>query len=193
MLAGPNGAGKSTFYYTLVDKGFRTGVFVNTDVIASRMQLQGKISEHLIDFHAGRETLGIVAGFIKNRTDFTRESTLSGQEILRSINNAKAAAFETNLVYVGLEHVNLSIQRVAARVESGGHDIPLDAIRRRYEKSIRNLVKACHIADNVIFFDNSSNDGYSPLAQIISGRLSWLSYEQPSWLKKVLKEWTPAV
>lgn len=193
MLAGPNGAGKSTFYNMLVEQGFRTGVFVNPDVIASRLQLQGKISEHLIDVHAGRETLRLVADVIKNRIDFTRESTLSGQEILRSINNAKAADFETNLVYVGLENVNLSIQRVATRVESGGHDISLDAVRRRYEKSIRNLVKACNIADNVIFFDNSSSNGYRPLAQIISGRISWLSFERPSWLKKALKEWMPAV
>ena len=193
MLAGPNGAGKSTFYETLSLLGFRAGKFVNPDVIASSLRREGNVSEQLIDYHAGRETLTTVAEYIKNQVDFTRESTLSGHEILRSMARAQAVGYEVNLVYIGLSGVELSVNRVAIRVASGGHDIPVEAIRRRYKKSIRNAARACHVADNVIFYDNSSDKGYYPLAQIRLGRLLWFSFKSSNWLNKLLSEWIPLV
>lgn len=193
VLAGPNGAGKSTFYETFSLLGFRTGKFVNPDVIANRLRLEGKVSENLIDYYAGREALRTVADCIENQVDFTRESTLSGHEILRSMELAKAAGYDVNLVYIGLNGVELSVTRVAIRVACGGHDIPAEAIRRRYEKSIRNAARACHIADNIIIYDNSSDKGYYPLAQIRLGRLSWFSFRSSNWLNKLLSEWIPMV
>ena len=193
VLAGPNGAGKSTFYETFSLLGFRTGKFVNPDVIATGLRQEGNVSEKLIDYHAGRETLRTVADCVKNQVDFMRETTLSGHEILRSMERAQAAGYEVNLVYIGLDEVELSVNRVATRVACGGHDIPAEAIRRRYEKSIRNAGRACRLADNVIFYDNSSDNGYYPLAQIRSGRLSWFSFRRSGWLNKLLGEWVPLV
>lgn len=166
---------------------------MNPDVIANRLRREGKVSEHLIDNHAGREALRTVADYIENQVEFTRESTLSGHEILRSMERAKAADFAVNLVYIGLNGVELSVNRVATRVACGGHDIPAEAIRRRYDKSIRNAARACRLVDNIIFYDNSSDEGYYPLAQIRSGRLSWFSSKSSDWLNKVLSEWIPMV
>ncbi len=193
LLAGPNGAGKSTFYRTLTELGFCAGKFINPDEIAVRFFKEGKIREQQVDFRSGREALRQVSEYITSQVDFSRESTLSGHEILRSIERAKEAGFETNLIFIGLNSVELSIHRVATRVASGGHNVPMDSVRRRYEKSIRNAAKACRLVDNVIFFDNSSDKGYYPLAKVISGRIIWLSCERRDWLNKVLKEWTPIV
>lgn len=193
MLAGPNGAGKSTFYHTLTNLDFRTGRFINPDVIADRLRKVDKIRESYVDFRTGRETLKLVAEYTARQIDFTRESTLSGREILRSIVRATEAGYEANLIYIGLNSVELSIHRVATRVALGGHDILLEAVKRRYQKSFRNAVKACRLVDNVFFYDNSSDTGYYPLAQIKFGRLSWLSNRRNDWLNKLLKEWTPRV
>ena len=42
--------------------------------------------------------------------------------------------------FCGLHSVELHMQRVAARVSRGGHDIPADKIRARYDSSRENLL-----------------------------------------------------
>ncbi len=42
-------------------------------------------------------------------------------------------------MFVWLPSPDLSIQRVAARVRAGGHFVPEETIRRRYEGGLRNL------------------------------------------------------
>lgn len=43
-------------------------------------------------------------------------------------------------MYFWLESPELAIARVRRRVESGGHSVPEDVIRRRYERGRRNKV-----------------------------------------------------
>ena len=51
----------------------------------------------------------------------------------------------------------MAVERVAARVRSGGHSIPEDVIRRRYERSLENLFNHyMPIADGWIMIDNAS-------------------------------------
>ena len=42
-----------------------------------------------------------------------------------------------------------------ARAASGGHDVPEDKIKSRYEKSLRNLSPLARIADRTRVVDNS--------------------------------------
>ncbi|MEC4818058.1 MAG: hypothetical protein SAK29_33030 [Scytonema sp. PMC 1069.18] len=49
------------------------------------------------------------------------------------------------------------MERVSRRVESGGHNIPEEVIRRRYERGRRNLTKLyLTLCDTWIIYDNSS-------------------------------------
>jgi|GEM_PF-5004108 len=68
---------------------------------------------------------------------------------------AKDAGYKVNLVYVGVDDPSVSLGRVADRVSKGGHDVPTEAIERRYELSLKNLPKAAAIADYVAVYDNS--------------------------------------
>lgn len=45
------------------------------------------------------------------------------------------------LIYLALPDVNVSIRRVAERVAHGGHHIPEVDIRRRFPRSLRNLLQ----------------------------------------------------
>lgn len=47
--------------------------------------------------------------------------------------------WRVELVYLALPTVQLSHDRVAERVAHGGHDIPSEAIDRRFARSLRNL------------------------------------------------------
>lgn len=45
------------------------------------------------------------------------------------------------LFFLWLPSEELAIQRVAARVDQGGHKIPEPIIRRRYQRGLTNLLK----------------------------------------------------
>lgn len=69
--------------------------------------------------------------------------------------DAQAAGFSVSLYYTILDSVERNIERVKQRVEAGGHDIPEDDIRRRYDGSLRKLSEALKIADEAVLIDNS--------------------------------------
>jgi len=54
-----------------------------------------------------------------------------------------------------LDSPELNVLRVAERVSRGGHDIPADVIRRRYETAFGRLPHALRLADSSLLFDNS--------------------------------------
>ena len=60
-----------------------------------------------------------------------------------------------NIWYAGLASVELHLQRVAARVRKGGHDIPEPDIRQRWTASVVNLTKLIPLVANLRVYDNS--------------------------------------
>jgi len=53
----------------------------------------------------------------------------------------------------------LAISRVATRVKEGGHHIPEDVIRRRYNSGIKNFYNLyLENIDNWLFVNNSGDD-----------------------------------
>lgn len=70
---------------------------------------------------------------IRNNTDFTFEITLGGNTITHTLLDAIAAGMPVSVWYFGLESAEQYIERVAARVARGGHDIPEELIRSRYK------------------------------------------------------------
>ena len=110
VIGGPNGAGKSTYTEGLAARGYPLGEVVNPDVIAAN--LPGPDATR--DARAGRETLRRTRALIASGRTFSRETTLSGSEILRTMRAAKNAGFTVNLFFVGVDSVDVS------RVVSGG-------------------------------------------------------------------------
>jgi hypothetical protein len=52
---------------------------------------------------------------------------------------AKSRGFEVVLIYIGTESVEINLARIKNRVLQGGHDVPEKDVRRRYQRSFRNL------------------------------------------------------
>ncbi len=78
--------------------------------------------------------------YIRRREEFGFETTLAGKGYLRMIRRLLADGWQVDLYYLWLPTVELAIERVAERVAHGGHDIPRQAIIRRYPRSISNLL-----------------------------------------------------
>jgi predicted ABC-type ATPase len=59
------------------------------------------------------------------------------------------------LIYLALPSAEIAIERVAARVKLGGHDIPQATIVRRFHRSLNNLVaRYIPLVDRWKVFDN---------------------------------------
>jgi hypothetical protein len=78
---------------------------------------------------------------------------------------AKSRGFEVVLIYIGTESVEINLARIKNRVLQGGHDVPEKDVRRRYQRSFRNLPIALARADHTILFDNSTEEGYRRLSE----------------------------
>jgi predicted ABC-type ATPase len=98
---------------------------------------------------------------------------------------AKARGFTVVLVYVALKDAELNVQRVRERVAAGGHAVPAEDIRRRYERSLVNAAAATRIADSTVLFDNS-REGCRKLAEVECGIVTWVAPELPDWARRVL-------
>lgn len=149
ILGGPNGSGKSSAYAKLQLES----VWVNADEIAK--ELTGSSDGRAAAMAAGRATIRKLAEMIETKTSFIYETTLSSQQSVNLMRDAKAAGFSVALYYVALDTVERNIERVRQRVEAGGHDIPEDDIRRRYEGSLDKLAAALGHADEALLMDNS--------------------------------------
>jgi predicted ABC-type ATPase len=150
ILGGPNGSGKSSAYAKLQ----LDGVWINADEIAKA--LTGTGDGRAAAMAAGRAAIRQLAEMIATKTSFIYETTLSSQQSINLMRDAKAAGFSVDLYYTALDSVETNIERVRQRVEAGGHDIPEDDIRRRYKGSLDKLTAALKLADEALLIDNSA-------------------------------------
>lgn len=87
-----------------------------------------------------------------------------------------------------MNSVELHIDRVAQRVDQGGHHIPEEDIRRRYQTSMENLPKAMRLADRTIIYDNS--EVYQVQAEVYRGLTRFQREPMQPWANQALKNWT---
>ncbi len=156
IIAGPNGAGKTTFALKFLPA---VGClhFVNADLIAAGLSPLAPSVELMA---ASRLFLREIDAHVAERHDFGFETTLAGRGHLRLVDRLRGDGWRVELVYLALPDVRISEMRVAERVAHGGHDIPTQAIQRRFPRSLSNLLHDYgHRVDRTRCFLNS---GESP-------------------------------
>lgn len=148
LIGGPNGSGKTV----LVDQVVKEDniEFLNLDNIAA--------TKHISNVAAARQLLGEdLPRVLSSGQSFVLESTLSGTSDARIIKMAHDLEYKVVFVFAFLASVEQNIKRVAQRVSMGGHDVDVEVIRRRYEKSLHNFHKIIPIVDKWILFYNGEN------------------------------------
>lgn len=123
---------------------------------------------------------------LRNAESFAVETTLAGKNYLRMMLRARRQGFEIVLVYIGTEHVEINLLRIRNRVLAGGHDVPPEDVRRRYERSFKNLPIAIERADHTILFDNSTEEGYRLVAILSPTESQWLN-APPRWAAELAR------
>ncbi len=156
VLAGINGAGKSsiggaTFRASGAD-------YFNPDE-AARELMDTRPGRTLAEANADAWQIGraLLERAIQERLTFAFETTLGGNTIPRLLGEAAKSGIEILVWYVGLKSPELHIERVAARVRRGGHPIPEETIRLRYERSRLNLIQLLPSLTALRIYDNSDH------------------------------------
>ena len=125
---------------------------------------------------------------VERRVDFAFETTLSGRTYARLFRRMRAVGFEIVLFYLWIPSAEFSAQRVASRVANGGHDIPANAIARRYLKSLCNLFRLyMPLSDRTLIFNNSGERA-ALIADIGGGKESIVDREIYSSIQQQIQE-----
>jgi len=153
IIAGPNGAGKTTFANEFLPIEGECLNFINADLIAKGLS---PFQPEKVALKAGKLMLQQMNEMASKGKSFAVETTFSSKDYVGRINNWKASSYYIIVYYLKLQSVELAIERVKLRVSKGGHNIPEDVIRRRYERSWLNFQRIYRqLADVWTVFDNS--------------------------------------
>ncbi len=199
VLAGCNGAGKSS----IGGEAFRaagTGFF-DPDAAARRiMQANAArgtvVSQTQANAEAWEQGVRLLRRAIAERRDYAFETTLGGDTIARLLGDAASAGHQVRAWFVGLESVELHVDRVRRRVAKGGHDIPVAAIRQRFTRGRINLIRLLPRLAELRVYDNSveadPDAGATPELRLVlhwrDGRIAGPAdlRQTPEWAKPIV-------
>ena len=153
IISGCNGSGKTTASYMMLPELLDCSEYVNSDEFAKHLSPFAPESAYIT---ASRLMLRKVNYLFDKREDFCIETTLATRSLLKMVRNAQEKGYYVTVLYFWLNSPDMAVERVAARVRAGGHDIPEETIRRRYNVGLSYLfhtyIPEC---DKWILADNS--------------------------------------
>jgi len=151
VLAGVNGAGKSSLLGMLLQQDGAT--WFNPDAFTRQLVERGWPLQDANATAWQEGTHRLRAAMADNR-DYAFETTLGANTIPKLLREA-CQQHEVTVWFCGLESIELHLQRVAERVANGGHDIPEEKIRQRYDSSRLNLIELLPHLTTLHVYDNS--------------------------------------
>lgn len=180
VVAGPDGAGRST-YVDLVLEPVVGLPFVNADRIAAA-EWPGEELQHAYD--ASAAAAAVRERLLAARRSFITETVFSHESKVVLVQAASSAGYLVHL-HVLVVPVDLSVARVAQRVDEGGHDVPEDKIRQRHARLWDLVVTAAAIAMQTRVF-GSTGPRFDLIAHLRFGRPVTGS-QWPSWTPDPLR------
>lgn len=179
VIAGPNGAGKSTATPELIGDTLHLTEFVNADVIARGLS---PFEPERAALSAGRIMLQRLRELAGQRSSFGFETTLASRTFAPWIEVLIQSGYKFELLFLWLPRVETSLLRVQTRVRLGGHHVPEEVIRRRYEGGLDNFFNLYSpLASTWAMYDNSRKKpllvakGRGPLTTDVGNEEAWES------------------
>ena len=187
VLVGPNGAGKSSLYDRVI--GPTTHLeFVNADLIALQRWPEDPAGK---SYDAAAVATERRSELIDARQSFVTETVFSHESKLGLVHSALDGGYLVTLHVVMVPEA-LAVARVEARVRSGGHSVPEEKIRGRYERLWVLVAEAIRIATAAVVYDNSR--GATPfrvVARFEHGSIV-AQAEWPGWAPEVIVRLAPS-
>ncbi len=143
IFAGPNGSGKST----ITQMAKVGGEYINADDI--------KRTTLCTDLEAAVKAEELRERMINDKKDFTFETVLSTDRNVLLLQRAKEQGYFVRGIYVLTSNVDINVARVQAREALGGHGVPEEKIRSRYDKALALIPRLVEICDILHIYDNT--------------------------------------
>ena len=175
LIAGINGTGKSSLRGVLEGQGVALGHIIDADKIAKDNDFD--------NIKAGKAAVKEISYCLENNLTFTQETTLAGHRVVKTIRQARKQGYDIVMFYVGLNSVEESVLRIANRLRKGGHDIPEEYVRLRYQNRIESLKRVLPLCDEVVFYDNEN--GFVKVAEIKNNTFNYTNGYRPDWILEV--------
>ena len=154
VIAGCNGAGKTTTSYVMLPGLLDCPEFINADEIAKGLS---PFHPERAAIDAGRIMIKRMNEMLRLKEDFAIETTLATKSYVGFIKRAQELGYFVTLLFFWLNSPDLAVRRVEGRVSVGGHPVPEEVVRRRYEAGRNNLFELyTPISDYWLVIDNSS-------------------------------------
>lgn len=157
-----NGAGKTTLVSREDVRRVIGGLsLLNPDQIAEAIRLEHpSLDVNAANLEAARRVEASAYDAVARGESVLVETVLSTTKYGTALRFARELGFRVGMIYVGLPDVRYSILRVRERVEAGGHDVPVDKLHSRWERSHDNLARFLPLVDDLFVF---SNAGLTPV------------------------------
>lgn len=194
VLAGTNGAGKSSIGGAMLRAS--GAPYFNPDEAARALRSANPaLPPSTVNALAWAEGRRLLERAIDEHLTFAFETTLGGKTMTALLERAARSGHELRIWYAGLATPELHIARVRARVAKGGHDIPEDSIRARYDSGRLNLIRLLPHLTELRVFDNSADadpdTGATPQPRLVlhclHGKVKACDLKQtPDWAKSIV-------
>jgi predicted ABC-type ATPase len=160
VIAGPNGSGKTAL--TQGGELTRHGIllpdhYINADDIARSLRTAAPDRPQIeIDRQAQGEARKLRRTYREQGVSFAFETVFSHPSSLLDMQKCRASGYEVVLAYVVTAQVEINLGRIQGRVLAGGHDVPEDKVRTRYERCLHYLPRLVEEADRALVFDSTA-------------------------------------
>ena len=188
LVVGSNGAGKSTFIELTLAPLLPGSAVVNADQIAAQRWPHDPAAHA---YEAARIAARTRIALIKRGDSFIAETVFSHPSKLELLDTAAAHGYVV-AVHAVLIPEDLAVQRVHHRVSAGGHFVPENKIRERYQRLWALVARAAARAGSATFYDNSSIHGPRIVA-VLAGGFPIGAPTWPHWTPEELRNtWPPS-
>jgi predicted ABC-type ATPase len=162
VLAGPNGAGKTTAAPRLLQEKLGVVEFVNADTIAQGL---AAFAPERVAIEAGSIMHARLRELAERRRSFAFETTLASRSLAPWLAELVRSGYQFRLLFFWLPSADFAVARVTDRVRLGGHSVPEETVRRRYERGLRNFFRLYQpLASTWAVYDNSEMAGMRLIA-----------------------------
>lgn len=126
---------------------------------------------------------------LSSNSSFSFETVLSHPSKVEFIKVAKEAGYKVYLYFISTRDWKINLSRVENRVQLGGHSVPPEKLRARYERCMDNLYDALKLVDRAFLFDNSeSSNPQKLIAELKDGSFRFYSDNLPGWFAEYVQE-----
>lgn len=151
LFGGVNGAGKSSLFEVLSTTE-NLGERINVDEIVRE---KGSWQDKSLQLSAARIAREMINRCIEDHVSFHLESTLTGKSVSRQLQKATDNGFKVIMYFVGVDELEIAIERVHKRMENGGHGVDDRAIKTRFNAMPDNLRRVLPFCNEAYFYDNT--------------------------------------